>query len=197
MSWNKLVFKRVVMTLFIWSLLFGSSAQAYSYAAAGKEPLIDGREALLLALSQADFEAIATVANELSDEFHYLKETHHVDLASPMQTAIMSKDKAQIEVIMDQALVEEVVRRLEGAEQNLGDYQVAKVLVVKSKRFLDLVTPKLNSDKRETVNKAIVAALESIGNPGVFGVGQMPADPECFAKERQEIVKALQEFRVY
>ncbi|OAN18558.1 hypothetical protein A3K86_06635 [Photobacterium jeanii] len=172
--------------------LFSSAmTYAYSYAAAGKEPVIDGREAILLALEKQDFNAVQQAVGDLKDEFAYLKKEHNVDLQTPMAAAVANQDAAQVEAIMDRAVVEEIVRRLDGASKNLADYQVAKVLVVKSKLFLDLITPKLDDSHRQQAEQAIQGTLQAIGNPGVFGVGQAPADPEAFKQQQQLLIDAI------
>ncbi|WP_375749583.1 hypothetical protein [Vibrio sp. HN007] len=182
----------VKMLLLCIALATCSNAFAYSYAAAGKEPLIDGREAILQALDAEDYQAVQDAVDGLEEEFAYLKSDHDVDLLTPMNNAIAQKDALQVESIIDSAVVEEIVRRLDGASKNLGDYQVAKVLVVKSKLFLDLILPKLDDVNRQQANESIVAVLESIGNPGVFGVGQTPADPERFEAERAKLMASVQ-----
>ncbi len=108
---------------------------AYSYAAAGKEPLIDGREVILQALQANDYSAVETAVLGLKEEFDYLLSDHNVDLLTPINAAIENEDGVKIEAVIDHAVVEEIVRRLEGAQNNLADYQVAKVLVVKSNYF--------------------------------------------------------------
>ena len=120
-------------------LTLSGQAQAYSYAAAGKEPLIDAREALLGAATDGK-DASATLS-EIAEELTYLEEHHQVELQAPLAAAIKAKDAAATAALLNRAYKAEIERRLEGASQNLGDYQTAKVLVVKSKRFLDLILP--------------------------------------------------------
>ena len=50
-------------------LLFSTQSFAYSYAAAGKEPLIEGRETLLKALSANDYTAVQTAYDSMLAEF--------------------------------------------------------------------------------------------------------------------------------
>lgn len=181
-----------VALLLMVSVMAQSSAYAYSYAAAGKEPLIEGREVILSGLAEKNYAAVAVAVKELKEEFDYLLNDHNVDLHTPMKAAIDNKNSQQIEAVIDHAMVEEIIRRLDGAEQNLADYQVAKVLVVKSKLFLDLLLPKLNEQQRVTASDAIQQVLASIGNPGVFGVGQAPADPERFKQQRTVLLTSLE-----
>ena len=188
---------RQLFVLFL-SLLFSVSSYAYSYAAAGKEPVIEGREAILQALTIPDYAAVSASVAGLNDEFTYLKNEHQVDLLTPMLEAIDNKDAEKIETLMDSAVVEEIIRRLDGAEKNLDDYQVAKVLVVKSKLFLDLLAPKMNGSQRQEATQAtqaIQGALASIGNPGVFGVGKAPADPAEFSKQKALLLNAIRDFK--
>ncbi|MGF1725325.1 hypothetical protein [Photobacterium nomapromontoriensis] len=177
--------------IFGFALLASSMSYAYSYAAAGKEPVIDGREAIFAALSQQDFVAVQQAVDGLTNEFTYLQKEHHIDLITPMQAAVAAKDAQKVEAVMDRAVVEEIIRRLEGAGKNLADYQVAKVLVVKSKLFLDLIAPKLDDQDRQQADSAIQGALKAIGNPGVFGVGQAPADPDVFTQQSQLLIDAI------
>ena len=63
-------------------LTLSEQAQAYSYAAAGKEPLIDAREALLGAATDGK-DASATLS-EIADELLYLEQHHKVELQAPL-----------------------------------------------------------------------------------------------------------------
>ena len=177
-------------------LLAIAKVNAYSYAAAGKEPVIDGREAILVALEKNDFKRVQVELTTLNEELIYLKKEHDVDLIKPFAEALKQQDKQQIEKLIDVALLEEIIRRLQGAKKNLHDYQVAKVLVVKSNLFLNLLKPKLDTKNREQANVAINGLLKSIGNPGVFGVGQAPADEKVFSEFQQKLLSALQQFHL-
>lgn len=173
-------------------LIFSAQSFAYSYAAAGKEPLIEGREALLKALSASDYSAVQTAYDSMQAEFVYFNEHHGLNVDEQMQTAITSQDQQGVATALTTTMKAEVMRRLEGAEQNINDYQVAKVLVVKSKLFIDLLAADLTADNRKQADTAIRGALASIGNPGVFGVGQKPADVTRFIVFRTDLQAALQ-----
>ncbi|EPC4026061.1 hypothetical protein ACRZOU_001800 [Aeromonas salmonicida] len=170
-------------------LTLSGQAQAYSYAAAGKEPLIDAREALLTAATDGK-DASATLS-EIADELTYLEQQHKVDLQAPLAAAIKAKDAAATSALLNRAYKAEIERRLEGASQNLGDYQTAKVLVVKSKRFLDLILPSLSEGDRKAAEQALAKVLDAIGNPGVFGVGTKPADATAFAEAEKALMAVL------
>jgi len=173
-------------------LLFSTQSFAYSYAAAGKEPLIEGREILLKALSANDYTAVQTAYDSMLAEFVYFNEHHGLNVDEQMQTAITNQNQQGVATALTTTMKAEVMRRLEGAEQNINDYQVAKVLVVKSKLFIDLLAADLTADNRQKADLAIRGALASIGNPGVFGVGQKPADVTRFIAFRTDLQAALQ-----
>ncbi|WP_017219667.1 hypothetical protein [Moritella dasanensis] len=187
---NTSMMKSFILSFFV--LLFSTQSFAYSYAAAGKEPLIEGREVLLKALSTDDYTAVQAAYNTMQAEFVYFNEHHGLNLDEQMETAISNKDQQGVTEALVTTMKAEVMRRLEGAEQNINDYQVAKVLVVKSKLFIDLLAADLTADNRQKADLAIRGALASIGNPGVFGVGQKPADVTRFIAFRTDLQAALQ-----
>lgn len=170
-------------------LTLSGQAQAYSYAAAGKEPLIDAHEALLGAATDGK-DASATLS-EIAEELTYLEQHHKVKLQAPLAAAIKAKDAAATAALLNRAYKAEIERRLEGASQNLGDYQTAKVLVVKSKRFLDLILPSLSEGDRKAAEQALAKVLDAIGNPGVFCVGAKPADAAAFSDAEKALMTVL------
>ncbi|WP_439827611.1 hypothetical protein [Aeromonas enteropelogenes] len=180
----------IALALLAGPVLTGmGQAQAYSYAAAGKEPLIDAREQLLTAASEGQ-DASETLRG-LADELGYLEQHHKVELQAPLAAAIKSKDAAATAALLNRAYKAEIERRLDGAKQNLGDYQTAKVLVVKSKRFLDVILPSLSEGDRQAADQALAKVLDAIGNPGVFGVGAKPADATAFAEAEKALMAVL------
>ncbi|WP_207780272.1 hypothetical protein [Pokkaliibacter plantistimulans] len=171
----------------------GMSAEvhAYSYAAAGKEPLIEGRELLLNAAQQHDKTAMQTELTAIHDELLYLEQNHHVTLIEPLAKAAGAEDQQAINEVMALAYKAEIERRLEGAVVNIKDYQTAKVLVVKSKQFLDLLQPMMDKAQWDKADAALRVCLDAIGNPGVFGVGTKAADPDAFTKAEKDVMTAL------
>jgi len=127
----------------------------------------------------------------IADELTYLEQHHKVELQAPLAAAIKAKDAATTAALLNRAYKAEIERRLEGASQNLGDYQTAKVLVVKSKRFLDLILPSLSEGDRKAAEQALAKVLDAIGNPGVFGVGAKPADAAAFSDAEKALMAVL------
>lgn len=168
-----------------------SGAWAYSYAAAGKEPLIDGREAVLAAVNAGDWVKAGKELAVIKADLTYLTEHHDAGLLKALDEAVAAKDKAAVATGLRRAFADEIERRLDGAAQNINDYQAAKVLVVKSKRFFDAMAGELPPDNRAKAEAALGQTLAAIGNPGVFGAGRRPADPAAFDVARKAALAAL------
>lgn len=172
--------------------LFGSlPAWSYSYAAAGKEPLIEGRQALLSALQAGDKSKAKQALDSMQKELAYLQGDYHVDYTALLQKAVDAGDTDQAQSLMDRAFVAEIHRRLAGATQHFDNYQVAKVLVFKANRFLQLVEPRLTQANRQQAEAAIHGCVKAIGNPGVFGVGREPADPKAYEQAMKDLFQTL------
>lgn len=185
-------------TLHVWLLallvllaLPASQAWAYSYAAAGKEPLIEGRQALLDAMAADNQDKALETLEDLKPELAYLQEDFERDYYAELESAVKSGDTDAVVAALDSAFVAEIQRRLDGATEHLDDYQTAKALVFKAKRFLDLVTPQLDANARDAANQAINAGMDALGNPGVFGVGQKPADPDAYHEAMKRLLETL------
>ena len=168
-------------------------AHAYSYAAAGKEPLIDGREAVLAAVNRGDWEAASQAFDTIRDEITYLDEHHASGLLEAMITHLKTKNDQGIGEALRRAFVAEIDRRLSAAKKHLTEYQTAKVLVVKSHRLFQATSGAFSPEQRAAAEQGLKAALQSIGNPGVFGVGRKPADPDAYQKAYQAVLEALAE----
>lgn len=166
-------------------------AAAYSYAAAGKEPMLDGREAILSALQKGDWESVGQTVAGLQDEIAYLDANEARGIKAEFDKAVADRNADEMNAVLRRAFVAEIERRLNGAKANLKDYQTAKVLVVKAKLFFDAFSGDLDPAKRKTADAGLSQALEAIGNPGIFGAGSKPANPEAFQAAEDSILTAL------
>jgi hypothetical protein len=166
-------------------------AHAYSYAAAGAEPLLDGREALFSAATSGDWAKAATALAAMKPDLDYLDGHEVPGVEKALGDAVTAKDAKALQAAFTRAAVGEIERRVNGARDNLNDYQTAKVLVVKAQRFYAAVAADLAPDVSGAVGDGLKRALDAIGNPGVFGVGARKPDPDAFAVARADIFKAL------
>jgi hypothetical protein len=183
----------LAVVLIAAGLGLAGAAHAYSYAAAGAEPLIDHRAALLGAIAKGDWSAAGAAYQGMAADVAYLDQNEDAGIAKVFADALAAKSADAVRQALMRAYADEIERRLRGARDNLKDYQAAKVLVVKAQRFEAAMAGDLAPATRKTVEDALKAALDAIGNPGVFGFGKKPADPAAFAKAHAAIHAALGE----
>jgi len=166
-------------------------AIAYSYAAAGAEPLLDGREALFAAVSAGKWDDAKTALAAMQADLDYLDQNEDKGTAQAFDDAVAAKDAKLVTAAFVRAASDEIVRRVDGGRANLTDYQSAKVLVIRAQRFYTAIAGDLPPDQSKIVGDGLQKALDAIGNPGVFGVGARQPDPTAYAAARAEIFKAL------
>jgi hypothetical protein len=166
-------------------------AHAYSYAAAGAEPLLDGREALFGAAAAGDWAKAATALAAMKPDIDYLEGHEVPGIEASLGAAIAAKDAKALQAAFTRAAAGEIERRINGARGNLADYQTAKVLIVKAQRFYTAIAADLPADASKALAAAFPHLLDAAGNPGVFGVGKKSPDPAAFEAARADIFKAL------
>ena len=168
---------------------------AYSYSATGEEPLLKGREALFSALAKGDWTAAEAAMKVMSPDLDYLDKFEDKGIAKQFADAMAARDAEAVRAAFTRAAADEIVRRMDGARQNLDDYQVAKVLVITANRFFAAIRADLAPRTATLVNAELTRAAEAIGNPGVFGVGQKAPDPQDFDESKNAIAGALAKVR--
>lgn len=180
--------KRVIsIYLAVCLLLLPQLGFAYSYAAAGKEPLIEARATIVTALQKNDYASIATALDKVREEITHIQDEVGLILLPQIDKAITEKNSKNVLFQLNRIMASEINRRLKASSDNINNYQAAKVLVIKSKHFLDLLLPELNAIQRKKADDSIRLCLEAIGNPGVFGVGQKPANKKVLDDARNDL----------
>jgi len=184
---------RIALAFFALCLMaFGASpAFAYSYAATGAEPLLDGRDALFAAAAKGDWTAAQTALTAIQPDLDYLEGHEDPGIAKAFGDAMVARDAKALQAAFTRAAGAEIERRLNGAGDNLNDYQTSKVLVVKAQRFYTAIAGDLAPDASAAIADGLKRALDAIGNPGVFGVGARKPDADAFAKARADVLTAL------
>lgn len=164
---------------------------AYSYAASGQEPLLDGRAALFRAVQAGDWPAAEAALAAMKPDLAYLDAHEDKGALAAFTDALAAKDAKAVAAAFTRAAADEIRRRLDGARDNLANYQAAKLLVVTANRFFTAIEGDLPPEAAARVRPAMQQAIDAVGNPGVFGVGARPADPQAFDAARATIEKAL------
>ncbi len=185
--------------IFLFSFVFSISAHAYTYGDPNKEELAEVYKEMLLELDK-------TPPDFSTAQKHYetVKEEVDMHMGPDPSTIILQdikdKDKEQTIESMDELLVLNIARRMESVEQNFSEFDTSKRLLAKGFATYEALSPKIEA-KNPELDKEIKAefdqALESLGNPGLFGVGQKEADMEAFKSSKETILSRLQtEFNI-
>jgi len=192
---NKRQVKLMNRVISFWLLtLLSMQVNAYSYSEAGKEPLIEGREVLIGALLANDTPQALAALEALNPELIELENEMSIKVVDSLKVAVKKNDRSTVIHQMNRVFAEEIKRRLNSAEANINDYQKSKILVAKSKRFLDTIIVELDDDEADTAAQSIRRCLKALGNPGVFGAGAVPADLEQFKKSKQSLFDSISSF---
>ncbi|MCP4969296.1 MAG: hypothetical protein GY932_01730 [Arcobacter sp.] len=177
--------------IFLVALLASTNLYAYSYAAAGKEPTIDSKEAILKAINVDDFKTAKDVFVDYEKNYKYLNDEFNNKLFEGLKTSIEKKDKDNIVKWLNVSIASEIERRLDGGLKNINEFNVAKVMLAKADKFYKILSVSLEEEKNKELKNRIKKCIKAIGNPGLFGVGAKPANVEEYKKNKDIAVKIL------
>lgn len=176
---------------FVVVLLTSVNVYAYSYAAAGKEPTIDSKEAILGAINSDNFILAKEVFEKNKENYLYLTKEFNKKLFDSLQAAILEKDKQKIAKWLDVSIASEIQRRLDGGLENINNFNIAKVMLAKADKFYRLLSPSLEKELDKKLKDALLKCTDSIGNPGLFGVGAKPVNKEEYIQNQEIIIELL------
>ncbi len=194
MDYKRLIRSTIYPMAVLMLALLSSTVFAYGYSEAGKEPLIEGREALIGAMLANDKKGAETTLAFLTHELGYLEQSESVVLIVPLKEAVSNNQRAEVITLMNKAFAAEIKRRIKMAETSLDDYQQSKILVAKSKRFLEMLVVDMDDDDADRAHQSIKQCLSALGSPGVFGAGKQPPAPELYKKARAALFESLAQF---
>jgi hypothetical protein len=172
----------------------GTSVLAYTYGDPSEETVAIAYREMLLKLEEnpPNFEESKKIYNSIREEIdmHMGEEpSKHID------KDIQNKDKEQLIKDMEQILVLNIARRLVSIEKDFKNYDVTKRLIAKANATYKEISPvveKKSKDSDVKIKAEFNKALEAIGNPGLFGVGEKKADLNAFNKSKDAILNELQ-----
>lgn len=185
--------------IFLFIHLFSITANAYSYGDPNKEELAEAYKEMMVELDKnpPDFNTARNLYDTVKEEVDM-----HMgpDPSSVILQNLEDQDKEQTIENMDELLVLNIARRLENVEKNFSEFDTSKRLLAKGFATYEAISPKIeakNPDLDNKINAEFDKALESLGNPGLFGVGQKEADLEMFKASKETILSSLQtEFNI-
>lgn len=182
----KNLFRVILVLLFTYT-----AANAYSYAASGAEISIDSREAITKALNEDNFKEVKKVFRANRKHYKYLNNSFIDTLYDGLDSAIFNQDKKEIIKFLELSYAAEILRRLDGASQNIEVFNITKVMLAKTNKFYKLLSVSLDKDTDTKLKKHLKACTVAIGNPGLFGVGARPANAKEFRKHEDIIIELL------
>ncbi|MFD2614283.1 hypothetical protein [Paenibacillus gansuensis] len=183
----------VMAFLLALTILFPSTAFGYSYGDPNQEDVAETLKLLSSELDNnpVDWNKVAEVYKvrraEISSHFG-------ASVANTLDANISSKDKQAVLGNYKAVLVMNLKRRFDYAKKGISDYAQAKLLLAKARGTFSVMETYVESKKpgaSSGIYASFDAALEALGNPGLFGVGEKAADPKTFGSEIDSIYAAV------
>ncbi|MBP1963919.1 hypothetical protein [Paenibacillus aceris] len=174
-----------LMVMLAALIILPASAMAYSYGDANTEDVAETFKLIQSSVGNggSDWGAAEGAYKERRAELvaHFGE-----GVGTTLDANFKAKDSKLVISNFKAVLVMNLDRRFAYALQGLDDYAGAKLLLAKAKATYDTLEPYMESGNAE-INKAFDAALEALGNPGLFGVGKKPVQPDVF-KEKVDLI---------
>ncbi|MFC4812887.1 hypothetical protein [Paenibacillus sp. GCM10023250] len=186
--------KSAMLLVAIFFALAPAGAWAYSYGDANKEDVAETFKLVVSSLgkSPADWNAAEAAHKERREEIvsHFGE-----DVAAALDANLKARD-AELTIANYKAiLIMNLDRRFDNALQSIADYTQAKLLLAKARATYEALAPyaeaKLTPEALNGLSADFDAALDAIGNPGLFGVGRKDADAEALKADANKIYGAL------
>ncbi len=190
--------KKLLLSCFMLILVlahsFPLSAKAYTYGDPNEEAVAEVYKKMLIELDKnpPDYATAEKHFNTVKEEIdmHMGPEPSKVILQN-----LENKDKEQTINNMDQLLVLNIARRLENIDKNFSEYETSKRLLAKGFATYEALSPKVearNPEMDKQIKSEFDKALNALGNPGLFGVGQKEADQKAFDASKDQIFSLLE-----
>lgn len=159
-------------------IILPTSALAYSYGDANTEDVAETFKLVQTSIGDGanDWNAAEGAYKERRAE---LVSHFGEGIGATLDANFQAKDSKAVIANFKAVLVMNLDRRFTYALQGIDDYAASKLLLAKAKATYDTLQPYMDSSKDE-IDKAFDAALDALGNPGLFGVGKKPVQPDVF-----------------
>lgn len=182
-----------VMLVLLATALLPMQAMAYSYGNPNEEALATAYKnfAAKLAVNPPDYAGAKAEFDPLKAE---VDQHMGPEPAKAIYDALDKQNKDGAIKSFQQTLVLNVARRMHSIESDFANYKDGKLLLAKGLATYEALSPlvkekdaQLDTDIRAAFDKS----LESLGNPGLFGVGVKEADPNLFKTSQDTILNGL------
>ncbi|AQQ53449.1 hypothetical protein [Planococcus lenghuensis] len=171
------------------------TAYGYTYGDPNEEKVAEAYKEVVLYLNESppNFESSIAV-------FETVKEEVDMHMGPEPGQAIIShlenENKEDAIEAFEKTLALNIARRLENVDKNFTEYDTSKKLLAKAYATYEALVPAIeerNAELNLQLKLEFEGALEAIGNPGLFGVGEKEADYDQFIVHKDAILSSLQE----
>ncbi len=180
--------------LLLLTIMIPVEAMAYSYGDPSEEPIAIAYEEMVSYLDNENYnkaeELFGTVKEEI--QLHMGNE-----VVNNVEEAFDEKDKEAIIDHMQTILVLNISRRLGAIEEKFDEVDKNKILIAKANATYKVLSPAVQNENPELdtqLKDEFENALNALGNPGLFGVGEKEANPEGFKTSKENILNELKQF---
>jgi tetratricopeptide (TPR) repeat protein len=174
-------------------------AAAYSYGDPNEEKVAEIYKQMVEKLNNdpPNFDEATTIFETIKEELDMHMGT---EPSEAVMNALEAKDKEAVIKDMQKILVLNIARRLDNIEKNFNEYDTSKRLLAKAFATYEALSPIVQSKNAELdkqLRDEFDRALQSLGNPGLFGVGKKESNIDDFKKSKEVILTSLQkEFKL-
>ncbi|TKD70349.1 hypothetical protein [Pseudalkalibacillus hwajinpoensis] len=189
----KRILSMAFILILISTLTVPDLARAYSYGDPTEEKVAEAYTEMFAKLNESPpkYDEATKIFSSVSDEIQL-----HMgdDAVQAVQSELDNENREAIIKNMQQILVLNISRRLESVEQDFEEYDTTRKLVGKADATYKKLSPVVqqnNADLNETIKTEFETLLNSLGNPGLFGVGEKESDKEQFIKSKKIILDGL------
>nr|WP_026174111.1 hypothetical protein [Effusibacillus pohliae] len=175
--------------------LLPATVHAYSYGDPNEEAVAEAYKKMAAKLNQSppDFAGAQAAFEPVKEELDM-----HMgpEPAATVLEDLRAKNKDGAMSAMQKILVLNIARRFASIEQDFQNYKQAKMLMAKANATYEALSPEVKQKDPAldgTLRQEFQKALDSLGNPGLFGVGVKQPDPNAFKASKEKILKSLQD----
>lgn len=172
---------------------------AYSYGDPSEEKVAEAYKEMVTKLNSSPpkFDEAKAVFGTVKEE---LDQHMGTEPSEAVLKDLENKDGKAVIRDMEKILVLNIARRLESIEKNFKEYDTSKRLMAKAFATYEALSPVVQGQNKELddqIKAEFDKALQSLGNPGLFGVGNRVEDIEAFKESKDAILTSLQkEFKL-
>ncbi|MFZ3579045.1 hypothetical protein [Virgibacillus sp. DJP39] len=184
-----------LLVLMLFTLTIQTNVFAYSYGDPNKEKIAEVYKKMVVKLNESppNYE-------EAKELFLTVKEEIDMHMGEDASRFILdplnSEDKQSTIQNMEKLLALNISRRLIAVEKSFEEFDKSKKILAKGFATYQALSPavrEIDSELDEQIKNQFDITLESLGNPGLFGVGEKPSDIEQFKQNKKVILDSLKE----